>query len=164
MSVGVIDDIINFVKTNNLYISSLYCDILLEDIPKMQEQTIYTSNLAYKLAKFLDNHDKVCNVNYVLLPNHISYNNAIKFFNNLGPNIFIFTIKNYLENMKNWMKLKNKLDLETWFGSAKSRFNNLNEYINPKELKNSIICRVAVGDTDTYEKIHYELIEMLKLL
>ena len=160
----LMDNIIYFIDITGLHVSPLYCDILLENIPKMKDHIIYTYNITHQLAKFLLNQTKVYNVNYVLLSNHISHDNAIKFFNNIGPSVLTFTLKDNLENITNLMKRLNKIKLETSFGSATTRFDYPDEIVSTNELQNGIRCRLAVGYLDTYENIHNELIRMLQLL
>ena len=114
-------------KNKGYYVSDIICDIILQNIKKMNDRLIKTSQIANKISNYLKTHNKITQVSYPLLKKHSSYRLKEKFFFKkidnelLGPDIFSFEINENKNILIKKLINMNILNYKTSYGGKDSR-------------------------------------------
>ena len=152
-------DIFRHSKITGNHISLPYCEIILRQMPQMEERIRKTSQITLNIAKFLENHPKVLSVTHPLLDSHPSCHLAKMYFNNLGPSVLTFYLEfNTKADCMKWLDSSDLIQLQTSFGGKETKFDQWPSRFG-KDFKIFQI-RLAIG----YESKETEIIEELKKL
>ena len=148
----------HYGKVKGLHVCPRYCELLNENIDKMDDHIKKTSIMTLDLAKHVSNFT---HVNYPKLENHDSYKLANEYYGKLGPSVFTFCVPLNKADALKWMRSSKVFQCSTSFGASDSRFDQWPS--SKKKGKNyETYCRFSVGYKDNYEDVKEELSQMLK--
>ena len=122
----------------------------------MEDRIKKTSELAYKVAKYLSTLNNIEEVRYPLLEKHPSYKLKDMYFKHGGPDIFLLIIIEKQETLYKKLKNMNIINLKTSYGGQDTRIDD-----DLTKDNDTTWCRIAIGYEDNYDIIIEGLNEIL---
>jgi len=151
----------NYLKISGKHISLPYCEIFLENMPKMAGRIRNAYARTLEIAKALDRKEKegkIKKVSYPLLDSHPSKALAIKYFQKCGPSVLTFVVPLEKKKAVEWMRSFKTIKYKTSFGSNETKFDPWPRRIDGSKTQ----CRLSVGyDCDAQESTQ-EVIQELE--
>jgi cystathionine beta-lyase/cystathionine gamma-synthase len=144
-----------YIKSGE-HVSTFACSLILNNIDKMADRIKKTSELAYKVAKYLSTLTNIKEVRYPLLEKHPSYKLKDMYFKHGGPDIFLFIIIEKKETLHKKLKNMNIINLKTSYGGQDTRIDD-----DLTEDNDETWCRISIGYEDNYDIIIEGLKEIL---
>jgi cystathionine beta-lyase/cystathionine gamma-synthase len=149
----ILNDIIDHMRIMGQHISPYHCHLIYDGTLKMNERIIKSSQLTKKIALYLQEHKKIYGVSYPLDEKHISYSLVQKYFKKheeelLGPSVLTFKVKSSKNKILKAFESSQIIDHKTSFGSKMTRTDPW-----PYKENEFVVCRLAIGYDDTYERI-----------
>lgn len=160
-NLAIQDGIEKWLRINGLHVSPHNAEIVLDNIKTMDMRIKSSSDLTCKIVNNFK-HQKIIKIIHPLLPLHPSHKLTQKLFkNSLYPSVFTFTIKSSKNKVLKAMSTKTPhwIEHKTSFGAAKTRSDPW-----PKLEDENIICRIAIGHNDDYDRVILGLTEMIDLI
>lgn len=171
---GLMDEIDKWIRVFGQFVGKDHCHIFRMGLKTMQERLRKTSELAIRLAIYLENRDDVNRVMYPTLPSHPTYSLAKKVLK-LNPGCICFHLQHNLSNKKVLKKIKSiegedLILLETSYGSKYCKLDpwpktkNSAFYEPGSEPKKGVWLRLAVGSESEFDSAVEKLDRTLKYI
>jgi cystathionine beta-lyase/cystathionine gamma-synthase len=153
----------DWTRVTGIHVSPHHCKLIANNYETIKQRITSSSALTQKVVKFMAEQPKIKSVSYPLTNNHPSYNLATKYFNKglqqYGPSVFTFRVQGNRNKVLKIMKASKLIDHKTSFGAKKTRTDPW-----PESDGDCVVCRIAVGSDDDYERVVKGLQDLLSRL
>jgi len=139
----IMEKVFNWIRFNGLHVSPFNCKIVAENIPKMDERIITSSELTKHVIADLQNNPKII-INHPFVPTHPSYD-LYKTFqknNTIYPSVFNIGIKTSKTKALRTMQESKVIEHKTSFGGHSTRSDPWPKLDSETNL---MFCRISIG-------------------
>lgn len=149
--------IANMHRYEGIHFSTVYGDIILNNLPLLESRIEILSDTTKKLLKLFQDKGKDIQVIHPYLQTHKSHDNANKYFKNgLMPGIILLEL-NIPKNVAVKLMEHSNIPYKTSFGGPVTKFDPW-----PFEINGHTFCRLSIGYDESYEHIEKVLTEFIK--